>query len=166
VKTVNETRTRPYQILVVEDNPADMRLIREAFRETRAPKTLHVVEDGVHAMAFLRRDTGYEQSPRPDLILLDLNLPRKSGSEVLAEMRLLDNLSMIPVVVFSTSSSQDDIQEAYRHRANCFVSKPSDLDDYFETIHSIEKFWLQTVRLPELDEDFTIKTPEPASSER
>jgi len=163
---VIENRTRPYQILVVEDNPADMRLIREAFRETRAPKALHMVEDGVDAMAFLRREPGYEQSPRPDLVLLDLNLPRKNGVEVLAEMRLLDRLSMIPVIVFSTSSSQDDIQAAYRSRANCFVSKPSDLDDYFETIHSIDKFWLQTVRLPELDEDFSINTPEPDSPGR
>ncbi|MBM3812352.1 MAG: response regulator [Acidimicrobiia bacterium] len=137
------------QILVVEDNPADVRLIKEAFREGGPAKMLHVVEDGVEAMEFLRGEGSHQGAPKPDLVLLDLNLPRKNGCELLREMRHDELLCMIPTVMFSSSSAQDDIQRAYRAHVNCFVTKPDNLDEFLETIGRIEEFWLETVRLPE-----------------
>lgn len=138
----------PVQILLVEDDPADARLTVEALKEGRVPNELHVVEDGDEALAFLRRQGKYAKAPRPDVILLDLNLPKRSGAEVLREVKADPSLSSIPVVVLTTSRAAKDIEETYGLHANCFISKPSDVWQFFEVIKSVEGFWLTTVRLP------------------
>jgi CheY-like chemotaxis protein len=135
------------EILMVEDNPADVRLAQEAFRDGKIQNVMHVVKDGVEAMAFLRRQQKYSQSPRPDLIFLDLNLPRKDGREVLAEIKADDQLRRIPVVVLTTSRAELDIVKSYNLHANCYVVKPVDLDQFIEVIRSIEQFWLTAVTL-------------------
>ena len=138
---------KPMEILMVEDNPADVRLAQEAFRDGKIQNVMHVVKDGVEAMAFLRRQQKYSQSPRPDLIFLDLNLPRKDGREVLAEIKADDQLRRIPVVVLTTSRAELDIVKSYNLHANCYVVKPVDLDKFIEVIRSIEQFWLTAVTL-------------------
>ncbi len=136
------------ELLLVEDNPADVRLTKEAFSNGTMDHRLHVAKDGIEAMAFLRREEGYEDAPQPDLVLLDLNLPRKTGHEVLAEMKSDDRLAGIPVVILSSSQAPDDIQESYRRQASSYVCKPVDLEDFFEIVQEIERYWLDTVRLP------------------
>jgi two-component system, chemotaxis family, response regulator Rcp1 len=136
------------QILLVEDNPGDVRLTREALRDGRVRNTLHVAEDGVEAMAFLRREPPFADAPRPDVILLDLNLPRKNGREVLAEVKSDPELMRIPVVVLTTSDDEHDVSRAYEYHANCYITKPVDLDRFLVVIRSIEDFWLSIVRLP------------------
>jgi len=136
------------EILLVEDNPGDVRLTREALREGRVKNRLHVVPDGVEAMRFLRREGEYAEVPRPDLILLDLNLPRKNGRETLAEIKSDRDLSTIPVVVLTTSVDEQDVLRAYEFHANCYINKPVDLDQFLHVIRSIEDFWLTVVRLP------------------
>ncbi len=138
------------EILLVEDNPADVRLTREALREGAGGlrHRLHVVEDGVQALAFLRREAGYWEVPRPDLILLDLNLPRKDGREVLQEIKADPELRSIPVVVLTTSRSEEDVLRSYQLHANCYVTKPVDLDQFLEVVRRIEAFWLGVARLP------------------
>ena len=143
-----ETVGRPIEILLIEDNPGDVRLTQEALRENKVRNKLHVVEDGVEAMAFLRREGKYADVPRPDLILLDLNLPKKDGREVLAEIKSDEDLGRIPVVVLTTSQAEEDILRAYGLNANCYVTKPVDLDRFFEVVKSIESFWLTIVKLP------------------
>jgi two-component system, chemotaxis family, response regulator Rcp1 len=135
-------------ILLVEDNPGDVRLTREAFREGLYEKQLNVAPDGVEAMAYLRRQGEYADARRPDMILLDLNLPRKDGREVLAEIKGDTDLRRIPVVVLSTSRSEDDIARSYDLHANCYVTKPADFDEYVDTVRSIEDFWMRVVKLP------------------
>lgn len=135
-------------ILLVEDNPGDARLIMESLKSANAPSRLSHVTDGVAALAFLRRTGEYAQAPRPDLILLDWNLPRKSGCEVLREIKADENLRRIPVVVLTSSSFDKDILSAYNLNANCFVTKPTDFDRFLEVIRSIVDFWLRTVKLP------------------
>jgi len=136
-------------ILLVEDNPGDVRLAREALKESKVYNNIFVVEDGVEAMDFLRRNGKYRGMPRPDLILLDLNLPRKSGREVLAEVKADDNLKRIPVVVLLTvSRDEEDILKAYNLHANCYVSKPIDFQQFVKITKSIEDFWLTIVKLP------------------
>jgi two-component system, chemotaxis family, response regulator Rcp1 len=135
----------PIDILLVEDNPADVRLTQEAFKDARVPNRLHVARDGVEALTMLRDATG--AVPRPDLILLDLNLPRKDGREVLEDIKQDETLRHIPVVVLSTSQSEQDIARSYRLGANAFVTKPVDIDRFFEVIRSLEQFWLDTARL-------------------
>ncbi len=135
-------------ILLVEDNPGDVRLMREALKETRIASRLHLAEDGVQAMSFLRRRSPHTGAPRPDLILLDLNLPRKDGREVLAEIKDDSKLKSIPVVVLTTSQEEQDVVRSYQLHANCFISKPVGLDNLVRVIQSVESFWLQTVRLP------------------
>ena len=135
----------PIDILLVEDNPADVRLTPEAFRDARVPNRLHVARDGVEALNMLRDTTG--AVPRPDLILLDLNLPRKDGREVLQDLNQDEALRHIPVVVLSTSQSEQDIARCYRLGANAFVTKPVDIDRFFQVIRSLEQFWLDTARL-------------------
>jgi CheY-like chemotaxis protein len=137
--------SRPLDILMVEDNPADVRLTMEAFKECKVPNTLHVARDGVEAMSFLRRQDQYADAIRPDLIFLDLNLPRKNGREVLAEIKADPQLRRIPVVVLTTSSSDSDVSKSYDLHANCYVVKPVDLDEYIKIIHNIEGFWLNSV---------------------
>src|SRR6266853_2335766 len=128
----------PIEILLVEDNPGDVRLTREALREAKVRNNAHVVIDGVEAMAFLRREGIYTQAPRPDLILLDLNLPKKTGREVLEEIKQDNGLSHIPVVILTTSQAEQDILESYRFRANAYVTKPVDLEQFLKVVQSIE----------------------------
>ena len=139
---------KPIEILLVEDNPGDVRLIKEAFREGKVLNVLHVVEDGVEAMAFLRRENTYAQAPRPGLILLDLNLPRKDGREVLAEIKGDENLKRIPVVILTSSKSEEDVFRTYNLHANAYVAKPMGLNEFMAAVRSIEEFWLAVVKLP------------------
>lgn len=143
-----ERLAKAMEVLLVEDNPADVRLTREAMKEGAVENILHVVGDGEEALAFLKRTGAHGQAPRPDLILLDLNLPKKSGREVLAEIKDDTSLRAIPVVVLSTSRAEEDIASSYALHANCFISKPMDLDDFITVVQRIEQFWLTTVSLP------------------
>jgi chemotaxis family two-component system response regulator Rcp1 len=138
----------PIDILMVEDNPGDIRLTQEALRENKMNNNLLVVKDGVEAMAFLHREGEYESAPRPDLILLDLNLPRKDGRQVLAEIKVDPALKRIPVVILTTSQAEEDILKSYSLHANCFVTKPVDLDQFMKVVQSIEQFWITIVKLP------------------
>ncbi len=138
----------PMEILLVEDNPGDARLTREAFKDGKLLNALHHVQDGVEAMAFLRREGAYSTAPRPDLILLDLNLPRRDGREVLAEIKHDEELKLIPVVVLTTSNDEQDILKSYNLHANCFITKPVRLEQFLKVVESIEEFWLTIVRLP------------------
>lgn len=138
----------PIEILLIEDNPGDVRLTREAFRDSRVHNRLHVAADGVEAMAFLRREGAFASAPRPDLVLLDLNLPKKPGREVLHEIKSDPHLATIPVVVLTTSASDEDILLSYQLHANCYISKPVDLDKFMKIVHSIGHFWVSVVRLP------------------
>ena len=139
---------RPIDMLIVEDNPADRRLAVEALKEGKVINRLYEVEDGVEALEFLRREGEYKDAPRPDLILLDLNLPRKDGREVLAEIKEDEVLRRIPVVVLTTSRDEADVLKMYDLHANCYVTKPLDLGDFIEVVRSIERFWLSIVVLP------------------
>jgi len=141
--------SRPVEILLVEDNPGDVRLTREALREGKVHNNLHVAKDGVEALAFLRKEGDeYAGAVRPDLILLDLNLPRKDGREVLEEIKADPSLRHIPVVVLTSSEAEQDIVRAYDLHANCYVSKPVDLDQFITVVQSIENFWFTIVKLP------------------
>jgi two-component system, chemotaxis family, response regulator Rcp1 len=140
---------RPVEILLVEDNPADVRLTRESFREGKVRNNLHVVSDGVEAMAWLRREGRHADAVRPDIILLDLNLPKKDGRAVLAEIKGDSDLARIPVIVLTISQSEQDIHKAYDLHANCYISKPINLDEFIRVIRSVEDFWLTIVKLPE-----------------
>lgn len=135
-------------ILLVEDSPGDVRLAQEALKESKMRNKLYVAEDGVEAMAFLRQEGKYKNAPRPDLILLDLNLPRKSGREVLVEVKSDDDLKRIPVVVLTVSRDEEDILKAYNHHVNCYITKPIDFSQFIKVTRSIEEFWLTIVRLP------------------
>lgn len=139
---------RIIEILLVEDNPADVRLTREAFKEGHINNRLTVAKDGVEALDYLKRRGQFAGAPRPDMILLDLNLPKKDGREVLAEIKVDERLCGIPVVVLSTSQSEDDVRSSYDLHANCYISKPVDLDHFISVVHSIEKFWLEVAQLP------------------
>ena len=138
----------PIEILLVEDNPADVRLTREALIEEKLHNNLSVVNDGVEAIAFLRKEGKYANSIRPDLILLDLNLPKKDGREVLKEIKSDDNLKRIPVVVLTVSKAEEDILKSYNLHANCFIIKPIDLNQFSKVVKSIKDFWLTIVKLP------------------
>ena len=144
---IQRISTTPVEILLVEDNPGDVRLTVEALREGKVLNHLHVSRDGVEALAFLRREDPYVDAPRPDLILLDLNLPRKDGREVLAEIKADRHLRHIPVVVLTTSQAEQDIAHSYELNANCYVAKPVDLDQFIHVVRSIEDFWLTVVTL-------------------
>ena len=139
---------RPIEILLVEDNPGDVRLTREALTANKIRNTLHVVADGVQALAFLRKQGKHANAPRPNLILLDLNLPKKDGREVLAEVKGDGNLRRIPVVVLTTSGAEEDILKAYDLNANCYVTKPVNFDSFIQVVKSIESFWVTIVELP------------------
>lgn len=136
------------ELLLVEDNPADVRLAREALKEASVPNHLNVVSDGMEATDFLWRRGKYAAAPRPDLILLDLNLPRKTGAEVLQEIKADPNLRRIPVMVLTTSSAGQDLRQAYNLHANCYISKPVDLDQFLNVVRSIQHFWFNIVTLP------------------
>jgi len=139
---------RPVRILLVEDNPADVRLTREAMKEAKVRNELSVAQDGEDALAFLHKQGKHADAKRPDVILLDLNLPRKSGLEVLKEIKEDDELKRIPVVVITSSKAEQDIVRTYNLHANCYVTKPVDLNQFLEVVKSIEDFWLSIVRLP------------------
>jgi two-component system, chemotaxis family, response regulator Rcp1 len=144
----NRIDGRPIQILLVEDNPGDVRLTVEALKHTTIHNQLHVVYDGVQAISFLHRDGPYVGFPRPHLVLLDLNLPRKDGRELLAEIKQDADLKRIPVVILTSSAAEQDILQAYNLHANCYITKPLDLGQFLKVVASIEDFWLKVVRLP------------------
>jgi len=141
-------RSRPVEILLVEDNPGDVRLTREALKEGKVHNNLHVAPDGVEALAFLNREGKYADAVRPDLILLDLNLPRKGGREVLEVIKGEPSLRHIPVVILTSSQAEQDIARAYDLHANCYITKPVDLDQFITVVKSIEDFWFTVVKLP------------------
>jgi chemotaxis family two-component system response regulator Rcp1 len=138
----------PIAILLVEDSPGDVRLTREAFKDAKVHINLHVALDGAEAMAFLGREGKHADAPRPDLILLDLNLPKKDGREVLEEIKKNPSLMSIPVVILTTSAAEEDILRSYRLHANCYITKPVDLDGFLKVVKSIDSFWLSIVKLP------------------
>jgi CheY-like chemotaxis protein len=138
----------PKEVLLVEDSPGDVRLTKEAFRDADSSIHLHVVSDGVEAMAFLRREGAHARAPRPDLILLDLNLPKMDGREVLANIKQDDSLKTIPTVILTTSEAEADILKSYQLRANCYLTKPAQLDAFESLVKSINDFWLIKARLP------------------
>ena len=139
---------RPANFLLVEDNPGDVRLTQEALKSHKVQNNLHVVTDGEEAMAFLRKQGKYKDVPRPDIILLDLNLPKKDGREVLAEIKSDQNLKTIPVVIISSSEAEQDIIKSYDLNANCYVTKPVNFDQFIKVVQSINEFWLTIVKLP------------------
>lgn len=143
-----QTNSNPIRVLLVEDNPGDIRLTQEAFRENKMLNSLSVVKDGVEAMEFLHQKGKYEAAPRPDLILLDLNLPKKDGREVLAEIKSHPSLKLIPVVILTTSDADQDILKSYELHANCYIKKPVDLEQFINVVRSIEDFWVAVVKLP------------------
>ena len=145
---INPSEGKPIDILMVEDSEGDARLAREAMRDSKIKNTLHHVRDGDEAMAFLRHTGRFADAPRPDLVLLDLNLPRKSGQEVLEEIKTDPDLKRIPVVILTVSSEEADILRSYNLHANCYITKPIDLTQFMTVIKSIEDFWLTIVKLP------------------
>ncbi len=139
---------RPVEILLVEDSPSDAQLTTEALKEAKVHNHLSHVEDGVEALEFLRRQGKWTKAPRPDLIMLDLNLPRKDGRQVLAEIKDDENLKTIPVVVLTTSRAEQDVLRSYQLHANCYITKPVDFEQFLQVVRSIESFWLMLVTLP------------------
>jgi CheY-like chemotaxis protein len=148
---MNRKEVNPAIILVVEDNPGDVQLIREAFKSYKIFNILETVSDGEKAIKFLKKAGPYKSSPRPDLILLDLNLPGKDGREVLSEIKSDPGLKSIPIIILTSSSAQDDVLNAYDLHANCYIKKPVDFDGLVDVVKSIENFWFSIVRLPNGD---------------
>jgi chemotaxis family two-component system response regulator Rcp1 len=142
------TQSGAIEVLLVEDSPGDVRLTREALKDAKVHISLHVATDGIEAMAYLERTGTHVNAPRPDLILLDLNLPKKDGREVLKEIKGSPSLRIIPVVILTTSSSDADVLQSYHLHANCYISKPVDLDGFIKVVQSIDNFWLSVVKLP------------------
>ncbi len=142
------SRWQPIEILLVEDNPGDVELTREALDTAKVANRLHVVDDGADAVDFLFRRGKYADAPRPDIILLDLNLPKKDGRQVLSEIKAEPSLAQIPVVVLTTSQAEEDIIRAYQLHANCYVTKPVDFNQFLHIVSTIEEFWLSVVKLP------------------
>ncbi len=145
---MRQVEGRPIVILLVEDNPGDVRLTREAFKEGKVRNLLIVASDGIEAMSMLRRQGAHSDAPRPDLILLDLNVPRMDGRQVLAEIKGDPDLRRIPVVVLTTSKAEEDILRTYDLNANCYITKPVDFDKFLTVVKSIDQFWLTIVNLP------------------
>jgi CheY-like chemotaxis protein len=141
-------KSRPIEILLVEDSAGDVRLVKEGFKENKFLNNLHVARDGVEAMKFLHQEGEYADAVRPDLILLDLNLPKKDGREVLAEVKGDEDLKRIPVVIMTVSEAEEDILKTYNLHANCYITKPIDLGQFIKVVRSIESFWLTIVKLP------------------
>ena len=146
------SRNRPHNILLIEDNPGDVRLTKEAFKESKKNINLEVVTDGIEALKYLHNEGQYSNKPLPDIILLDLNLPKCDGREVLAAIKADSTLKRIPVVVLTTSKAEVDVIKSYDLHANCFINKPIDFDKFFDIIHKIEEFWLSTIILPTLED--------------
>lgn len=147
--TIVGQKTKPTEVLLVEDSPGDVRLTKEAFREANESIHLHVATDGVEAMAFLRREGIHANAPRPDIVLLDLNLPKMDGREVLAHIKEDNNLKTIPIVILTTSIAEADIVKSYQLSANCYLNKPVQLQDFESLVKSINDFWLTQVTLPQ-----------------
>ncbi len=145
---LKDTLSNPIEILLVEDNPGDIRLTQEVLKEGKVHNTLSIVEIGVQAISFLRKESEYQDAPTPDLILLDLNLPKKDGREVLLDIKNDPELKKIPVVVLTTSQAEEDILKVYDLNANCYISKPVDFGEFIDVVKSIENFWLSIVKLP------------------
>lgn len=141
---------KTFHLLLVEDNPDDIFLTRRAFKDSLRVKQLSVVEDGIEALKFLRREPPFEEAERPDLILLDLNLPKKDGREVLAEVKAEPDLLSIPVVVLTTSSSAEDVERAYALHANCYLTKPVDMHRFIDLVQQVESFWMDLAQIPEV----------------
>lgn len=148
IRLMGNTVLDSIDILVVEDNPGDARLIREILNENKLYSSLYIVNDGVEAMSFLHNEGKFSIAPKPDLIILDLNLPRKDGREVLAEIRADDELKHIPIVIMTISQAEEDILKTYKLHANCYITKPIDLNEFIKVIKSIEDFWFSVVKLP------------------
>ena len=144
----NEAKIKLADILLVEDNPGDVRLAKEALKDSKLLNKLYRVEDGIEAMAFLRQQGEYSDVPRPDLVLLDLNLPKKDGREVLADIKADETLKRIPVVILTVSRAEEDILKSYNLHANCYISKPFDMEQFIRVVKSIENFWFGVVKLP------------------
>ncbi len=142
------TKCEPIEILLVEDNPGDVRLTIEALKEGKIANHMSIAEDGIEAMAFLHREGKYKKAPKPDLILLDLNLPKKNGREVLAEIKMDPYLKSIPVVILTSSEAEKDIVATYNLHANCYITKPVDFNQFINVVRSIEEFWFKLVKLP------------------
>ncbi len=145
---MNSSTGKPINILIVEDNPGDARLIKEVLNEGKILNDLHIVKDGVEAMEFLHKRGEYAKAPRPDLIILDLNLPKKDGREVLAEVKSDQHLKSIPIVIMTTSNAEEDILKSYNLHANCYITKPLDFHQFVKVVESIENFWFSMVKLP------------------
>ncbi len=145
---VLKDKLRPVEILLIEDNPGDVRLTKEALKEGKLTNNLHVVGDGVEALAYLRKKGKFKDGPTPDLILLDLNLPKKDGRELLAEIKEDQHFKHIPVVVLTTSKAEADIIKSYESHANCYITKPVDMNQFIKIVQSIEYFWFSIVKLP------------------
>jgi chemotaxis family two-component system response regulator Rcp1 len=139
---------RQIEILLIEDNPSDIRLLQEAFKEVKLCSNLSIVRDGEEGLAFLKKEGAYQDAPHPDLILLDLNLPKMDGKELLREIKQCPKLRTIPVVVLTSSMAEEDIIRSYELHANCYITKPVDLDQFIRIVQSIEQFWLSIVKLP------------------
>jgi chemotaxis family two-component system response regulator Rcp1 len=139
---------KPIEILLVEDNPGDVRLTIEGLKEAKVYNNLHVAQDGIEALRFLRQEEPHSDAPRPDMILLDLNLPRKDGREVLAEIKADEALKRIPVIVLTTSQDEEDIFKTYDLHANCYITKPLDFEQFMQVVQSVEGFWLSVVTFP------------------
>ena len=148
VMIIPNRQLKPVNILIVEDNRADIRLIEEAFKEGKLYIDLNVAEDGIEAMAYLRKESNYNDVDSPDIILLDLNMPRKNGYEVLEEIKLDDNLKRIPVIIMTISKAEEDILKSYNLHASAYIVKPVELNQFTETIKSLEDFWFTIVKLP------------------
>ena len=148
VETNLQVAIQPIVILLVEDEPGDSYLTIEALKSAKIMNRVHLVEDGAEAMAFLQREAPYADAPRPDLILLDLNLPRKDGRQVLAEIKHNPSLNSIPVVVLTTSNADEDVLQSYNLRANCYITKPVDLEQFMTVVKATQEFWLSIVKLP------------------
>ena len=144
----SQTIAKSIEILLVEDNSGDVRLTQEVLKDNKLRNNMYVAGDGVEAMMFLHREDKYADAPRPDVILLDLNLPKKDGREVLAEIKRDPNLKSIPVVILTTSNADEDIIKSYNLHANCYVTKPIDLNQFIKVVKSIKEFWLTVVKLP------------------
>jgi len=147
---INDTGSRamPIEVLLVEDSPGDVRLTREALKDAKVHISLNVATDGIEALAFLHREGKHSTAPRPDLILLDLNLPKKDGREVLRTIKEDPALMSIPVVILTTSSAREDVENSYRLHANCYITKPVSLEGFLTVVQSIDNFWLSVVKLP------------------
>ncbi len=148
MKMSYEKQIKPVELLLVEDNPGDVRLTMEALKESKLLNNLNVVEDGIAAMDFLKKKGKYRGKSRPDLILLDLNLPKKDGREVLAEIKKDDNYKRIPVVILTSSQSEEDIMKTYNLGANCYVTKPVGMEQFMKVVKSVGNFWFSIVKLP------------------